>query len=65
MMPIICKKEVEAILEKLLERYRREKISGGAVSFPESQAFRRRLLGYRRTVKNRSKACRARFARSS
>ena len=43
MMPIICKKEVEAILEELLERYRREKISGGTVSFPESQAFRTRL----------------------
>lgn len=28
MIQIICKKEVEAILEELIERYRREKISG-------------------------------------
>ena len=43
MIPIICKKEVEAIVEELLERYRREKISGGSMPLKESDSIRQRL----------------------
>ncbi|MGN0311579.1 MAG: serine O-acetyltransferase EpsC [Lachnospiraceae bacterium] len=61
MIPIICKKEVEAILEELLERYRREKISGGDVSFPESDTIHARLqrqveLAYLLAVSKRKEA---------
>lgn len=44
MIQIICKKEVEAILEELTERYRREKISGGTMVFGrEMESIRPRL----------------------